>query len=78
MGPSRAEIVLNPATTTVEVERGRFVRYVGSGRWESYFRSRRGTHLPDGPLLTADVLCRFPPGSYEYERVQRIIAAVDG
>jgi hypothetical protein len=78
MGPSTAEILLNPAATTVELERGRFARYVGSGRWESHFKSRRGVDTPDGPLLTADVLSRFPPDSYGHERVLLIIAAVDG
>lgn len=77
MGLSASEILTNPAATTVALERGRFARYLGSGRWESYLESLRGARTPDGPLITSDVLCRFPPESDEHQRVLQIIEGVD-
>jgi hypothetical protein len=73
-----SEVLTNPAATTVELERGRFARYVGNSRWESYFESQRGARTSDGPLTTADVKSRFAPGTYEHQRIEEIISAVDG
>ncbi len=72
------EVLTNPAATTIELDAGRFARYRGNGRWETYLESRRGTRTATGPLMTADVSCRFYPESYEYRRINQIIAAVDG
>lgn len=77
MHTSNLDTLLDLAATTVQIKRGRFARYRGGGRWESYFESRRGARTPDGPLLTSDVMCRFRPGSYERERVEHIISLVD-
>src|SRR4051794_1484376 len=77
MGITVSEVRTNPAATTVELERGRFARYRGGGRWETYLESRRGVRTPDGPLMTPDALCRFSPGSHEYRRAEQIVLAVD-
>lgn len=70
--------LMNPGFGTIEIEAGRFARYVGRGRWESYFQSRRGARHADGPLQTSDVLARLAPESLERQEAESIIACIDG
>ena len=68
--------LLDNTTREVPYGHAKVARYAGGGLWEIYFASRGQASRREGSASTDDVRRKQRAGSYELERLERIVTAL--